>query len=40
MRTFCQVSLKEPPDVVVTTPGWPLNIDFYQSIKPLIALAR
>ncbi|NLV23518.1 MAG: nickel-dependent lactate racemase [Deltaproteobacteria bacterium] len=39
MRTFCQVSLKEPPDVVVTTPGWPLNIDFYQSIKPLIALA-
>ncbi|NLC71190.1 MAG: nickel-dependent lactate racemase [Desulfuromonadaceae bacterium] len=39
MRTFCQISLPERPDVVVTTPGRPLNIDFYQSIKPLIALA-
>jgi nickel-dependent lactate racemase len=26
------------PDIIVTTPGSPLNIDFYQSLKPLIAL--
>jgi nickel-dependent lactate racemase len=39
VRSFCRVSLPERPDVVVTTPGRPLNIDFYQSIKPLIALA-
>jgi nickel-dependent lactate racemase len=39
LKTFCQVSLRERPDIIVTTPGRPLNIDFYQSIKPLIALA-
>jgi lactate racemase len=39
LKTFCQVSLQERPDIIVTTPGRPLNIDFYQSIKPLIALA-
>jgi nickel-dependent lactate racemase len=39
MRSFCQVSLKARPDIIVTTPGRPLNINFYQSVKPLIALA-
>jgi len=39
MRSFCQISLKARPDIIVTTPGRPLNINFYQSVKPLIALA-
>ena len=39
LKTYCQVSLRQRPDIIVTTPGRPLNIDFYQSIKPLIALA-
>lgn len=38
LRTFCQVTLSTRPDIIVTTPGRPLNLDFYQSIKPLIAL--
>jgi len=37
-KSFCQVKIEEKPDIVVTTPGFPLNIDFYQSIKPLISL--
>jgi len=39
MRSFCRVDMKESPDIIVTTPGRPLNINFYQSVKPLIALA-
>ena len=39
IRSFCQISLKARPDIIVTTPGRPLNINFYQSVKPLIALA-
>ena len=39
MRSVYSVGLKERPDIIVTTPGRPLNIDFYQSIKPIIALA-
>jgi len=39
MRSFCQISLTTRPDIIVTTPGRPLNINFYQSVKPLIALA-
>ena len=39
MRAYCQLSLKKSPDIIVTTPGRPLNINFYQSVKPLIALA-
>lgn len=38
LRSFCQVELAERPDIVVTTPGKPLNIDFYQSLKAIIAL--
>lgn len=40
MRSFIGVTLSEQPDIVVTTPGHPLNIDFYQSIKSIIALDR
>jgi len=39
LKSFCQVSLGQRPDIIVTTPGRPLNINFYQSVKPLIALA-
>ena len=39
LRSFCQVNLDQRPDIIVTTPGRPLNINFYQSVKPLIALA-
>ncbi len=39
MRSYCQISLRHRPDIIVTTPGRPLNINFYQSVKPLIALA-
>ncbi len=39
MRSFCQINLQQRPDIIVTTPGKPLNINFYQSVKPLIALA-
>jgi len=39
LRSFCQVNLDRRPDIIVTTPGRPLNINFYQSVKPLIALA-
>ena len=38
LRRFCKVSVPERPDVIVTTPGSPLHLDFYQSIKPIIAL--
>lgn len=38
LRAYCEVKLNEIPDIIITTPGYPLNINFYQSIKPLIAL--
>lgn len=38
LRSFCQVVVEGRPDIVVTTPGKPLNIDFYQSLKGIIAL--
>ena len=34
----CRICVPKP-DIIVTTPGYPLNIDFYQSLKPLIALS-
>lgn len=39
LRQYCQCRF-EKPDIIVTTPGSPLNIDFYQSLKPLIALTE
>ncbi len=37
LKEYCGVRF-EKPDIIITTPGAPLNIDFYQSLKPLIAL--
>lgn len=37
LRRYCNIRIGKP-DIIVTTPGAPLNIDFYQSMKPLIAL--
>ena len=39
INSFCGISIKEEADMVITTPGIPLNIDLYQSVKPIIALA-
>lgn len=38
LKDYAQVAIAKP-DIIVTTPGAPLNIDFYQSMKTLIALA-
>ena len=38
LTSFCRVKIEKKPDIILTTPGYPLNIDFYQSIKPIIAL--
>ncbi|MHB8926125.1 MAG: nickel-dependent lactate racemase family protein [Bacillota bacterium] len=38
LRSFSEVALQEQPDVVVTTPGGPLNINLYQSLKPVFAI--
>ncbi len=40
LRKYCGVELRKKPDIIVTTPGAPLNLDFYQSMKPLIALTE
>ena len=37
LRRYCK-NIFTKPDIIVTTPGSPLNIDFYQSLKALIAL--
>jgi len=37
LMQYCSICF-EKPDIIVVTPGSPLNIDFYQSLKPLIAL--
>lgn len=39
VRDFLSVSI-DKPDVIVTTPGQPLDIDFYQTVKALIALTE
>ncbi len=39
VRQFLGVAV-EKPDIIVTTPGEPLNIDFYQTVKSLIALTE
>lgn len=40
VRERLGVVLKERPDILVTTPGNPLDIDFYQTVKSLIALTE
>ncbi len=37
LRKKISISLNKP-DIIITTPGYPLNVEFYQSLKPLIAL--
>ena len=37
LRGYLEVRLETSPDVILTTPGRPLNCNFYQAIKPLIA---
>ena len=39
IRESTGIPLKERPRIVVTTPGFPLNINFYQSMKAIIATA-
>lgn len=39
IRSRLVVEIKKP-DVIITTPGEPLDIDFYQSVKALIALTE
>lgn len=38
MRGFCELDVPDQPDVIVTTPGRPLNINLYQAVKPLFVL--
>ena len=38
MRSFCQMDISDHPDIIVTTPGKPLNINLYQAVKPLFVL--
>lgn len=37
---YCKLQLPFVPDVIVTTPGEPLNIEMYQGVKALIALTH
>lgn len=39
VRQSLSVSISKP-DIIVTTPGQPLDIDFYQTVKALIALTE
>lgn len=39
IRKYLGVKMKAP-DILVTTPGQPLDIDFYQTVKALIALTE
>ncbi len=36
--SYSRVGLSSRPDIIVTTPGEALAVDFYQSLKPVIAL--
>ena len=38
VSSFSKIEITSPPDIIVTTPGKPLNVNLYQSIKALIAL--
>jgi nickel-dependent lactate racemase len=39
-RSFAEALITFSPDIVLTTPGEPLNVDFYQTIKPFITLEQ
>lgn len=38
VNSFSRVEIPTQPDIIITTPGKPLDIDFYQSLKALIAV--
>lgn len=38
ISSYSRVELSDRPDIIVTTPGAALSVDFYQSLKPVIAL--
>jgi len=38
VNSFSRVEVPTQPDIIITTPGKPLDVDFYQSLKALIAV--
>lgn len=40
VREILGVTIEKQPEILVTTPGNPLDIDFYQTVKALIALTE
>jgi nickel-dependent lactate racemase len=40
LKSYSTVELLTKPDVIVTSPGKALSVDFYQSLKPVIALGE
>lgn len=38
VNSFSRVEMPTQPDIIITTPGKPLDVDFYQSLKALIAV--
>ena len=38
VNSFSRVEMPIQPDIIITTPGKPLDVDFYQSLKALIAV--
>jgi len=38
VNSFSRIKIFSQPDIIITTPGKPLNVNLYQSIKALIAL--
>jgi len=39
VNSFSRVEIPTQPDIIITNPGKPLDVDFYQSLKALIAVA-
>ena len=40
LKSYSTVELPTRPDIIVTSPGKALSVDFYQSLKPVIALGE
>jgi len=38
LKSFIKIEIDESPDIIITSPGKPLNINLYQSLKAIIAL--
>jgi len=38
VNSFSRIEISPQPDIIITTPGKPLDVDFYQSLKALIAV--